>query len=104
MGAGLLAFRHRRLPALYAFVAVLLGYQLVFDYGTEGRAYGLIFGIAALSLVCWRQAAEGRNRLLSLSLLALLSAMMPALHYFTVFFAACLLLGELRSLAEERKV
>ena len=95
MGAGLLGFLHHRLPALYAFVAVLIAYQLVFDYGSEGRPYGLIFGIAALSLVCWRQAAEGRNRLLSLSLLALFSGTMPALHYFTVFFSACLLLAEL---------
>jgi hypothetical protein len=95
MGAGILWFLHHRLPALYALVAVLLAYQLAFPYGTEGRAYGLICGIAALSLACWRQAAEGRNRLLSLSLLALFSGALAALHYFTVLFAACLLLGEL---------
>jgi hypothetical protein len=95
MGVGLLWFLHHRLPALCAFVAVLLAYQLAFPYGTEGRAYGLICGIAALSLACWRQAAEGRNRLLSVSLLALFSGAMAALHYFTVFFAACLLLAEL---------
>jgi hypothetical protein len=95
MGVGLLWFLHHRLPALCAFVAVLLAYQLAFPYGTEGRPYGLICGIAALSLACWRQAAEGRNRLLSVSLLALFSGAMAALHYFTVFFAACLLLAEL---------
>ena len=95
MGIGLLWFLRHRLPALCAFAAVLLAYQLGFAYGTEGRAYGLICGIAALSLACWRQAAEGRNRALSLSLLALFSAAMAALHYFTVFFAACLLLAEL---------
>ena len=95
MGVGLLWFLHHRLPALCAFVAVLLAYQLAFPYGTEGRPYGLICGIAALSLACWRQAAEGRDRLLSVSLLALFSGAMAALHYFTVFFAACLLLAEL---------
>jgi len=95
MSAGLLGFLRHRLPALYAFVAVLLAYQLAFDYGTEGRAYGLILGIAALSLVCWRTAADGRNRVLSLSLLALFSGTMVPLHYFAIFFSGCLLLGEL---------
>ena len=33
--------------------------------------------------------------MLSVSLLALFSGAMAALHYFTVFFAACLLLAEL---------
>ena len=88
MAVGLLDFLRHRLPALYAFVAVLLAYQLAFDYGTEGRGYGLILGIAGLSLVCWRNAADGRNRVLWLSLLALCSGVMSALHYFTIFFAA----------------
>ena len=95
MAAGLLGFLRHRLPALYAFIAVLFAYRLAFDYGTEGRPYGLILGIAALSLVCWRKAVDGRNRVLSLSLLALFSGTMVALHYFSIFFSGCLLLGEL---------
>jgi len=93
--AGLLGFLRHRLPALYAFVAVLLAYQLAFNYGSEGRAYGLILGIAALSLVCWRKALDVRNRALWLSLLALCSGAMAALHYFAILFPGCLLLAEL---------
>ena len=95
MAAGLLAFLRHRLPALYAFVAVLLAYRLAFDYGTEGRGYGLILGIAALCLVCWRKALEGPNRGLGLSLLALCSGALAALHYFAILFPGCLFLGEL---------
>ena len=95
MGVGLLWFLHNRLSALYSFVAVLLAYQLAFDYGAEGRGYGLILGIAALSLACWRKAADCRNRVLWLSLLALCSGAMAALHYFAILFSGCLLLAEL---------
>ena len=95
MAAGLLGFLRHRLPALYAFVAVLIAYRLAFGYGTEGRGYGLILGIAALSLVCWRNALDGRNRVLWLCLLALCSGAMAALHYFAILFPGCLLLAEL---------
>jgi hypothetical protein len=95
MAAGILAFLRRRLPALYAFVAVLFAYRLAFDYGTEGRGYGLILGIAALTLVCWRNALNDRNRALWLSLLALCSGAMAALHYFAILLPGCLLLAEL---------
>ncbi len=92
MAAGILGFLRHRLPALYALVVVILAYRLALDYGTEG---GLILGIAALSLVCWRKALEGRNRALWLSLLVLCSGAVAALHYFAIFFPGCLLLAEL---------
>jgi hypothetical protein len=103
MSVGILAYLHRRIPALYAFVAVLLAYQLALDYGTEGRAYGLICGLAALSLVCWQKIAEDQNRALWLGALALFSGAIVALHYFAVFFSGCLLLAEFVRWRRSRK-
>ena len=79
-------FARRWLPAAYAMIAGLLAAAMTIYYGSEGRSYGLILGFAALSLLLWSLAAEGRRRSLTLPLLAVCIAGMAALHYYTIFF------------------
>jgi hypothetical protein len=90
----LLVFCRRRLPALYAFVAVALFANAALPYATEGRCYGLVFGCAAAALLCWQSAAENNHRPVSLSLLAVSLALTTALHYYSMFFLVPLLLAE----------
>jgi hypothetical protein len=88
------AFCRRRLPAAFAFAACLLTFERGLYFATEGRAYGLVLGCAAGALLCWQMAAEGRRRGLALALLAVCSALMVALHYYSIFFLGALLLAE----------
>ena len=96
-------YAHRRLPAAYAIIAGLTAAAATIDYGSEGRSYGLILGFAAVSLLLWSLAAEGRSRSLTLPLLAVCIAAMAALHYYTVLFPVCLLLAQLIHERAERR-
>ena len=96
-------FARRWLPAAYAMIAGLLAAAMTIYYGSEGRSYGLILGFAALSLLLWSLAAEGRRRSLTLPLLAVCIAGMAALHYYTIFFPACLCLAQLVHARAERR-
>jgi len=57
-----LTFCRRRLPAAFAFGAALLACERTLFYATEGRAYGLVLGCAAGTLLFWQMAAEGQRR------------------------------------------
>ena len=57
----LYAFARRRVPAPYAAVAMLTATMWA-GYASNGRPYGLMLGLAGLSLVAWQSAAEGRRR------------------------------------------
>jgi hypothetical protein len=100
----LLAFCHRRLPAVYAFVAALLACDACLFYATDGRSYGIVLGCAAGALLCWQIAAEGRRRGLSLTLLAVCLALMIAMHYYSIFFLVPLFLAELARARVSRKL
>jgi hypothetical protein len=91
----LLAFCHRRLTAVYSFVAALLACNACLVYATEGRGYGIVMGCAAGALLCWQAAADGRRRMLALPLLALCLALMTAAHYYSIFFAIPLCVAEM---------
>ena len=95
MVLGVLAFARPRIPAVYAFIAALLSCDMALYYGTEGRPYGLVLGIAAATLVCWRSAVESRKRGLPIALLAICSAAVVAVHYYTIFFLLCLTVAEI---------
>ena len=95
MIVALSGYARRWLPAAYALIAGLLAGAMTIDYGSEGRSYGLILGFAAVSLLLWSLAAEGRRRSVTLPLLAVCIAVMAALHYYTIFFPVCLLLAQL---------
>ena len=47
------------------------------------------------SLFCWQAASAGRQRTTSIVLLAATLALMSAPHYYSIFFAIPLFLGEL---------
>jgi hypothetical protein len=59
-------FVRRRLPAIYAGLAMLFACDSTLYFATEGRAYGLVLGLVALSLLLWQIAADGRHRVPSL--------------------------------------
>jgi hypothetical protein len=97
-----LAFCRRRLPAIYAFCAVLLACNGSLYYASEGRPYGIVLGCIAGALVAWQAAVDGRRRTLSLILLATCVAVMTAMHYFSVFFIGSLLVAEAVRWAKSR--
>jgi hypothetical protein len=92
---GLLAICRRRMSAVYSIATAMLASELCFYYSTEGRCYGAVLGCAAVALLCWQRAAEGRRRGVSITLLALCLALMVAFHTFAIFFLAPLFLGEM---------
>ncbi len=86
-----------------------------FRYSLEGRPYGLLLGLYALSLVCWQAATQvgpqpglpggrsSRSRLLPLTGLALSIALAITSHYFGVLILIPVSLGELsRSVIRRR--
>jgi 4-amino-4-deoxy-L-arabinose transferase-like glycosyltransferase len=70
-----------------------------FRYSLEGRPYGLLLGLYALSLLCWQTATMDdnvpRSRALPLTGLALSIALAITSHYFGVLILIPVSLGEL---------
>jgi 4-amino-4-deoxy-L-arabinose transferase-like glycosyltransferase len=70
-----------------------------FRYSLEGRPYGLLLGLYALSLLCWQIATQDdgirRSRLLPLIGLTLSIALAITSHYFGVLILIPVSLGEL---------
>ena len=70
-----------------------------FRYSVEGRPYGLLLGLYALSLLCWQIAAQDdnipRSRILPLTGLTLSIALAITSHYFGVLILIPVSLGEL---------
>jgi hypothetical protein len=104
MGACLFAFLRRRLPALYAAIATLIACNAALPFATEARPYACVLGCAALALVCWQAAAEGRGRHLALLGLTLSLALGIMLHYYTICLLGPLLVGEFFRWLDSRKV
>ncbi len=104
MSLCLFYFVSKRSSALYGFVAML--FPLVtaaYNYAYEARPYGLILGFSGFSLLCWRSAAEGHYRKISLIGLALSLAAAVSSHYYAVLLLFPLAVGEVvRSLSRRR--
>jgi hypothetical protein len=70
-----------------------------FRYSVEGRPYGLLLGLYALSLLCWQIATIDdnipRSRILPLAGLTLSIALAITSHYFGVLILIPVSLGEL---------
>jgi 4-amino-4-deoxy-L-arabinose transferase-like glycosyltransferase len=70
-----------------------------FRYSVEGRPYGLLLGLYALSLLCWQIATQDdgipRSRLLPLTGLTLSITLAITSHYFGVLLLIPVSLGEL---------
>jgi 4-amino-4-deoxy-L-arabinose transferase-like glycosyltransferase len=80
-----------------------------FRYSLEGRPYGLLLGLYALSFLCWQIATSNddptipRSRILPLTGLALSIALAITSHYFGVLILIPIALGELyRTLIRKR--
>jgi 4-amino-4-deoxy-L-arabinose transferase-like glycosyltransferase len=78
-----------------------------FRYSLEGRPYGLLLGLYALSLLCWQVATQDdntpRSRLLPLTGLTAAIALAITSHYFGVLILIPVSLGELsRTLIRKR--
>jgi hypothetical protein len=101
----LFLFVRRRCAAIYAFLAVLLAVRsLAYAYAYEARPYGLMLGMAGLSLWCWQSIAEGRRRTLALVFLTLSVAIAVNIHYLGAQIAVPLLAGEACRTLERRKI
>jgi hypothetical protein len=95
MLVALLAVSRRWFGGVGAWVPSLLAFDSLRSAGNDGRSYGLILGCCAVSLFCWQEASAGRQRTTFIVLLAATLALMSALHYYSIFFAIPLFLGEL---------
>jgi 4-amino-4-deoxy-L-arabinose transferase-like glycosyltransferase len=83
-----------------------------FRYSVEGRPYGLLLGLYALSLLCWQIATENdfpidgvpRSRILPLTGLTLSIALAITSHYFGVLILIPVSLGELSRITIRKRL
>ena len=110
IGVGLLSislffFVRRWCPAIYAFLAAVLPLQtLAYSYALEARPYGIVLGMAGVSLLAWQSAGEARHRWAWLTVLAASIAVAVSSHFFGVQVVVPLLVGEALRVLERRKV
>ena len=101
----LFVFTRRRCGAVYAFLALVLPLQtLAYHYAYEGRPYGIVLGMAGLSLLAWQSAGEGRRRPAWLATLAGSVAIAVSSHFYGIQIVLPLLVGEAFRTLERRKV
>jgi hypothetical protein len=95
----------RRSSAVYGLVAMLLPLVThAFYYATEARSYGLVLGLAAVSLLCWQSIVDDRRRLVSLvGLTASLGAALAS-HYYAVLIFVPLAAGEVARTIVRRRL
>lgn len=105
MGLCLFRFASRRSTALYGCVAMLFPVMTsAYLYAYAARPYGLLLGLAGLSLVCWQMATEGSRRTLALVGLAVSLTLGVASHYYAVLAVAPLAVGELVRTSARRRL
>ncbi len=84
-----------------------------FRYSVEGRPYGLLLGLYALSLLCWQIATDipttlddnvSRSRILPLIGLTLSIALAITSHYFGVLILIPVSLGELARILTRKRL
>jgi Dolichyl-phosphate-mannose-protein mannosyltransferase len=79
-----------------------------FRYSLEGRPYGLLLGLYALSLLCWQIATIDdnvpRSRLLSLTGLTISIALAITSHYFGILILIPVSLGELSRISIRKRL
>lgn len=74
------------------------------NYSYESRAYALMLGFAAFSLVVWRWAVEGRHKTWASVLLAVVLAAGISSNYYDVLAFFPIAAGELVRLIERRRI
>jgi len=103
MFLALACYAVRRSSATHAILAGLLATAILHNFGAEGRGYGLTVGLAAVSLLLWSLASDGRGRAWAIPSLAVCVAALPALHYFALCVPACLFLALFVRARSERR-
>jgi len=89
-------FVRRRSDAVHGFIALLLPlFTFTANDGTFARGYGLLLGFSGIALLGWQFAAEGVRRPLAIAGLAFGIAGAVSSHYYGVYIAAALFVGEL---------
>jgi hypothetical protein len=105
MTLAVFAFARRRIPALFALIALLFPFLTgAVDYAEEGRGYGLVLGATGVALLCWQATSDQRRRRWALPGLALAMAAAPGFHYYAVFFVIPLAAGELVRTFQRRRL
>lgn len=102
--------------SLFFFVRTIAGYRSAvvatilpvltasFHYSLEGRPYALLFGLYALSLVCWQSATRRDRRAWALTGITVAVALAITSHYFGVLILIPLCAGELVRTIHRRAV
>ena len=95
----------RRSDVLHGFIALLLP---VFTYAagdaTFARGYGLLLGASAAAILSWQLATDGVRRPLALSGLAGAIAVAISCHYYALYIAGAVALGEIVRTKTRRKI
>ena len=105
MAVALFNFVSLRLPPIYGAIAALFPMLTGAEYYVnEARPYGLELGFAALALLCWQRAVEGRNRLVALSGLWFSLASAISCHYYGVLLILPLAMGEVVRTVGRRRI
>ena len=88
-------FVRRRTDQLHGFLALLLPLFTYTSWSADkARGYGLLLGFSGLALLCWQLAADRIGRPLSLAGIAVGIAGAVSCHYYALYVAAALALGE----------
>ncbi len=86
----------RRSDATHGFLALLLP---LFTYtaqdATWARGYGLLLGFSSAALLSWQFAIDGIKRRFAIPALSICLAAAVSCHYYAVYSAGAILLGEL---------
>jgi hypothetical protein len=94
----------RRAGPTAALTGALLPFMTAgLRYASEARAYGMMMGLAAISLYCWMEAAQGRHRARNLVALSIALAASVWNHYFGVLVFAPVVAGELARVTRIRQ-
>ena len=96
---------YRRAGAAAALSGALLPFVTAgLRFASEARPYGLMMGLAAVSLYCWMEAAAGRHRARNLVFLAVSIGLSIWNHYFGVLVLAPIVAGECVRVAAGRPI
>lgn len=101
----LFLFVRRRCPVIYAFLAMVIPVgTAAYYYSCEARPYGMMLGMAALSLWCWQSSVDGVDRKGALLLLTLSIAFAVNVHFLGGQIVIPLLAGEAYRAVGRRKI
>jgi hypothetical protein len=105
MAVALFKFVSLRLPPIYGTIAAL--FPIVTGaryYMHEARPYGLELGFAALALLSWQRATEGRGRFAALAGLWFSLTAAISCHYYGLLLILPLAVGEMVRTVSRRRV